>query len=132
MLRGIKHDEAFIYWWIVGPMLQKAIDKSQHDMELQDVFEAIVSRDMQLWTWVTADGIQAACVTQIITTPRKKICSMPLIGGSHMRDFLKVEESIVEWAREQGCVQLEGYCRDGWMRVLKNWKKVWTTMRRDI
>ncbi len=76
--------------------------------------------------------IEACCTTKIITYPRSRICAMPLIAGTKMKNWLSSEETIVAWAKERNCTQIEGYARDGWLRVLKHWSKVWTTIRRDI
>lgn len=133
MLVGILHDEVDDVWAIVAPLLQKAIDVSEQDFDIDDVYWDIVERNMQLWVWADKnDDIVAACVTQLINKPRKRICSIPLIGGKDMKSWILCEPAIIEWAKVNGCVQLEGYCRDGWFRILRNWRKVWTTMRRDI
>jgi len=57
---------------------------------------------------------------------------MLLVAGTGLKDFAKTQDIIADWARGQGCSQMECNGRDGWLRVLKNWKKVWTTIRRDI
>jgi hypothetical protein len=132
MLAGVTFENIMAVWPRVAPMLQRALDKSQHDMDIEDVFSSLRLRDMQLWVWVVDKEIKAAAVTQIINHPQRTICTIPLIGGSCMRDWLKVEDTIAAWAKEKGCTQLEGYARPGWLRVLKNWKAVWTTMRRDL
>lgn len=132
MLAGVLSSDVDNAWGEVAPMLQRALDKSQHDYDLDYVYNSIVCRDMQLWVWIEAGKIEAAAVTQIIDHPLKRICAMPLIGGRFMRHWLGSEDQFIAWAKAQGCTQIEGYCRDGWIRILKNWKKAWTTMRRDI
>lgn len=134
MLKGIPFTDIDGVWTTVSPWVQQSIDKSQHDYELDDILFRLYERDMQLWVWYEEEEIVACCVTTIIKWPRKKICSMPIIGGKAMNKWLtpEVEELFVQWAREQGCSQMEGYCRDGWLRLLPHWNKVWTTMRRSI
>jgi hypothetical protein len=119
-------------WLDVKPMLAKATIRSDGDFTPHDVFKDLVMNNMQLFIWRVNGKIEAACVVQIYIRNNKKICSMPLIAGKSMQDWLKVEDQLIKFAKQQGCCQLEGYCRDGWLRVLKNWRKVWTTMRRDI
>lgn len=132
MLHGIPHDQIDNVWGKVAPILQRAVDKSQHDYAIQDIYAALKQRDMQLWVWVENDAIEACCITQIISYPRRRICQMPFIAGNKMKNWLSTEETIVAWAKERGCSQFEGFARDGWLRVLKNWSKVWNTIRRDI
>lgn len=119
-------------WPIVEPMLAIAAERSDGDFTTDVVYQNLIFGHMQLFVWQVNEKISAACVTEIYSRRCKKVCSMPLIGGTDMKFWLKAEDELVKYAKEQGCSQLEGYCRDGWLRVLKNWKKVWVTMRRDI
>ena len=133
MLRGITFDRIEAVWPHVEGMLQKAVDKSQHDYLLEDIYFALLSRDMQLWVWIVGEDITACCVTMINNYPNRRVCQLPYIAGQGMGDWITLcEPVIVEWAKQRGCTQLEGFCRDGWLRVLKHWRKAWTTMRRDI
>lgn len=132
MLYGVPWYDIEIAWPQVEGFLQKAVDQSPGDRSVLDYKKEIEDAKAQLWVWIVDGNIRAACVTRIVEYPNRKVCAMPLIGGDSMKDWLLVEPQLIEWAKEQGCSQLEGYCRDGWLRVLKNWRKVWTTMRRDI
>ena len=132
MLIGLPAQELPQHWSVVAPMLQRALSKSQGDLRLEDLYTKIFERDMQLWGWLIEGEITACCVTQVLTFPGNKICSIPFIAGCGMKDWIHVEPQLVAWAKEQGCNQLEGYCRPGWVRMLRHWKQVWITMRRDI
>lgn len=134
MLQGIHTSQLDDVWPQVEGWVHAAVLKSQHDYTVQDIKEFIRNRSMQLWVWYEGDEIVACLVSTIIVFPRRKVCSLPFIGGRAMRKWLtsEVEEIVAQWAREQGCSQFEGYCRDGWLRLLPHWNKVWTTMRRNI
>jgi len=132
MLYYVKIEDLGKVWPLAAPLLQKAIDRSQHDCELEDYLEEAQLGVCQLFVWIKEETVTAACILRVSNRPRKRVCEMPLIAGTDMENWLLVEDKIVEWAKAQGCTQLEGYCRDGWLRVLKNWNKVWTTMRRDL
>jgi len=132
MLVGVLNTDIDEVWPIVSPLLQKAVDKGQGDFLLQDYYEALLLRNMQLWVWKPEEKITAACVTQILSYPRRKVCQILLLGGTGLKDWLKKENSLVEWAREQGCSQMEGFARDGWLGVLPHWVKCWNTIRRNI
>lgn len=119
-------------WGETEPLLQKAINVSQHDYDTNDVYHELFTGKMQLFVWVPEKAITAILITRISNRPRKKVCELPFIAGTDMKLWLEFEPYIVKFAQEQGCSELEGYCRDGWLRVLKNWRKVWTTMRREI
>lgn len=132
MLVGILSQDIDKVWLTVVPIVKRAIDKSQHDYTIENVYDAIKNRDMQLWVWYGEDKIEACLVSAIATFPNRRVCQLLFIAGIGLRDWLSSESIITEWARANGCSQLEGYARDGWLRVLKSWRKVWTTIRRDI
>ena len=42
------------------------------------------------------------------------------------------EAQIMAWGKANGCVELEGYARKGFMRVLTGWVFGWTFIRKPI
>ena len=119
-------------WESVAPLLQKAVDKGQHDYSLEDIKSCLLNRDMQLWVWVEENKIIACCITSVVIYPQRKICQLPYIAGAGLKQWLQHEDTIITWAKAQGCTKLEGFDRGGWLRVLKTWYKVWVTIRKDI
>lgn len=132
MLRGIRAEHVEEFWPQASVLLQKALDKSQGDYALNDVKKELLERDMQLWIWIEGHTLISCCVTKIVNYPQRLICQIPLIAGTKMRLWLQCEDVISAWAKEQGCTQLEGFSRDGWLKVLCHWRKAWTTIRRDL
>ena len=134
MFTGISKHHIPQIWDVVAPMLQKAINKSQKDYSVDDIFNFLMSDDMQLWAWLEDKKIIACCISQIVNYPQRKVCQLPYIAGSGLRRFLEAEEIIIKWAKMNDCTQLEGCARDGWLRIMqpRNWFKVWVTIRKDI
>lgn len=120
-------------WPVVVGELRRAIKRADGVMTEETVYEALLSRDMQLWTAWQDGELQAAAVTQIVSYPGKKVAAIPLIGGRKRNDWLLFQPQFEEWARANGCDALEGYARPGWLRVLSNdWRHCWTVIRRDL
>jgi hypothetical protein len=120
-------------WPHVASALRKAIKRADGVLTEQSVYEALLSRDMQLWTAWDGLDLEAAAVTQIVIYPGKKVAAIPLIGGSKRNDWLCFQPQFEEWARANGCDALEGYARPGWLRVLTgDWRHCWTVIRRDL
>lgn len=113
-------------------MLKRAVDRGQHDYNLEDILNLLLNRDMQLWVWVKEQKIIACCVTMVVVYPQRKVCQLPYIAGAGLRQWLECEETIIKWAKANGCTKLEGFDRGGWLRVLTGWYKVWVTIRKDI
>lgn len=83
--------------------------------------------------WVAIDGVvKMALVTELIDTSQGRECFLRLIGGYDRGEWLPFLANVIEWARAQGCVALEGTMRPGWERVLPDWKKTAVVLRREI
>ncbi len=83
-----------------------------------DVLMLVLQGQFKPWLVVEGDEIFAVMLTAIITYPRSKWCSVFLVAGSRMEEWLMAWTDIVEsYAREQGCDKIEGYGRPGWERV---------------
>jgi len=132
MLTGIQAAHVEELWPQVAGLLQKALAKGQGDYILDDVKKELLERDAQLWAWIEDGIVLGCCTTRIVNYSQSRVCQIPLIAGTKMRKWLQCEDVIATWAREKGCTQLEGFSRDGWIRVLRHWRKAWTTMRRDL
>lgn len=131
-LTGVVAADIEHVWPVIAPLLQRAVDKSQGDMSVDDIRDALTKRDMQLWVWTENTEITACLVTQIVDYPRRRVCQMPFIAGRSMKLWLACESMIAAWAKEHDCTQLEGFARKGWLRVLPHWRQAWTTIRKDI
>lgn len=115
----------------VAPMLEPAIDQSDGRWGLYDVISAILQGHMHLWLAVDED-IVAAMVTRFIDYPRMRACGLMFIGGKAREMWLDHEDRVCEWAQGQGCAELEGYARKGWLRILPHWDTHWTFITRKI
>jgi len=130
-ITGIPSKDIDTYWSAVEPLLKKATDRGT-DYLIVDLYEQIDNGTMQLWVAFDDKEILAACTTKIITYPRLRVCGLTHIGGKGMRDWLRFEPIVSEWAKEHGCSHLEGYARPGWLRVLKHWATAWTVIRKEL
>ena len=93
-----------------------------------DIVSGIYSGKMQFWP------AQNACaITEIITYPRNKVLHIFLAGGE-MEQIVDMDESAVEFAKQQGCTGMTIAGRRGWARVLlnKGWTEAFTTLSKDI
>lgn len=114
-------------------MLKPAIDQSDGRWSLWDVVAGLLAGGMHLWVLLENDKITAACVTRFIQYPQMKALGLQFIGGKGaLRAILAHEDDMKEWARTQGCTELEGYARKGWLKYLTHWKPSWTFITRRI
>ena len=106
--------------------LLKALARTDNFNEA-DVLQMLLAGHMQLWHCDTA-----ACVGQVITYPKLKVYSFPLVAGVGRDEWLHFQDDIAKWAKQHGCSQFEGYARRGWLRVLTDWTEKHTVIRKDI
>lgn len=116
----------------VQPMLQPAIDLSDGRWDLWSVIGGLLSGQMQLWVSLNDGKPEAAMVTRVVDYPKLRVLSLPFLGGSGMRNWLKFEPQIMAFAKAHGCKEMEGYARLGFKRVLKGWIFSWSFMRRPL
>lgn len=130
MLLGIPHDQVNFYWGQCAPFIERALDESPKDFTLTDIYLAVCERNMQLWVWIEDERILAVLVTEVVKYPQKTVCLMLLGAGSKIVSWID-DETIYEWARDQGCDEMEIYGRKGWGRAL-GWKAIATHFRREL
>jgi hypothetical protein len=121
-------------WGEVKPLLEPAVYLTNGSWLITDVLSRLISNDADLWI-IRQDGeITGACVAMATSHPSKRIYSLTFIGGVGLRDWLKYEEVIGDWAKVQGCTAMEGCDARGgaWARVLPHWQKAHTIIRRDL
>ncbi len=117
---GIPQSAIDSMWHMVVDHLHKGLEYSNGEIAVEDIYDGLKSRDMQLWAGISDSGECVACmVSEIINYPRMKVCRMIVVGGSHMKLWLDYQHTFMEWARENGCDRVEAYCRDGMMRRLE-------------
>lgn len=116
--------------------MQSVMDRRSWDgnLALTDVLEQLLNGGYQLWYSERDDEIEAMLITQILQHPRKKILALPFIAGVNRDNWLPFKDTICRFARSNGCVELEGYFRPGWLRVLKGtgWDFNWTHGRMKL
>lgn len=120
-------------WAICGPMLAKAVRK-ENPYTLEDYKKGLKTGAFQLWAWIENNKIACCGITCILNYPTKKILSLPVVGGAALKMWKEPAQKVMaEWGKKNGCEKMEGYAiRKGWLRVLPNWKPVWTTIQRDL
>jgi len=130
-----------VTWPYVKDFIQKPLDTSMGERNIEDVYYSLIHGQQQLWVGAdNEDGIFGICITEILEYPNFKALSMPFIGTKPHTikkwfDYGMGDDSpIIKWARELGIKRIEGYARDGWLRLTQkyNFKKYYTVITRDI
>lgn len=95
------------------PFLWRFEDETRA-VSAEQILAAAQASKQQIWcSWKT--GIDSVAVTEILETPKGKVCQIVAYVGDRtgMNDLLAAGS---EWAKSIGCVALRVSGRKGWLR----------------
>ena len=130
-----------VTWPYVKDLVQKPIDRTLGERNVDDIYYSLIHEQLTLWVAVDKeDGIIGIMITQILFHPQYKVLALPLIGAKpHTINkwFLKSWEKdspLLQYARENNCKRIEGYARDGWLKMIEKigFKKYNTVVTKDV
>lgn len=104
-------------WAQVEPMLLGALKKNIPLWNTDDILEAVMKDEMQLWIAYDDDDkkLLGSVITQILVYPRGKLVNVFLLGGNNIKMWKdKMAEKIEAFAREEKCLYLQAIGRKGW------------------
>lgn len=96
----------FAFQWI-----SRALEHANGERSLEDVKAELESGSKQLWLHTTDDIFDFCIVTHIIEHPDKKTCEIVYSGGVGMLASLGELTEIEDWARLQGCTDIQAIGR---------------------
>ncbi len=108
-------------WAALIPFIQKAIDRSDGEMNLDDVYIESILGTSQLWAVHDGFETKAIGVTRIILFPQKKICRVVLFSGNGLKQMLPLWPKFEAWAIKEGCESIEWFGRKGFVKVMKQY-----------
>ena len=104
-------------WDKVEGHIKRGLER-QSEYCSEDILEGLCNSSMQLWCWQTHYDIHAAMVTTIQFDDEKKWCLLLCIGGDSMSEWAPRLPIVEEWAKGEGCTEMQIYGRIGWARQL--------------
>lgn len=128
-------------WPYVKDLVQKPLDRTLGERNLEDVYNSLIHGQTILWIAANKEeGIMGVMITQIVYHPQYKVLALPLIGAKpHTINkwFLKSWEKdspLLQYARENNCKRIEGYARDGWLKMIEKigFKKYNTVVTKEV
>ena len=120
-ISGIPNDRIDDVWDSVKGFIEMGNSKSRQEMGIEDIYEKLINRDMQLWVLEDEQAnILSVLTTEIVLYPKMKTCRIVTLGGKGMdnwaEEFLEVLE---QWAIKNDCVAMETGCRKGFIKKLE-------------
>lgn len=134
VLLGIPAEAAITLWPSVLPFVEQYFAKSkEHRYNADDLLNAVLDRDMQLWVIDNDEGIETVVLTEILNYPRVRECNVFMISGkmTAREDWKEVVEEVVQWAAAQGCHYISSMARRGSEKAM-GWETRQTYIVRTI
>lgn len=125
-INGNREESLKDEWKRVEHYITDALEYADNSHNPIDIFERILDTKLQLWS-----GEKSAMVTEIEHYPNFRVCRIFLAGGD-MTELLEMEKDITKWAKSKGCNKIQIAGRKGWERVLKEYKKQFVVLNKDI
>lgn len=108
-------------WELAEPFIAKAIPHTHGRYELEDVLDALLHYNHDLWLVFNEEGIQGALVTAIKQYPRKRYLDLAFIGGENGHSWKDQMLDILQrWAYDNSCDGIEASARLGWQKIFKD------------
>ena len=120
-----------LVWKDAAPLLSKAIEYSDGKETIENLYQRVRARDMQLWV-VFSYEMEAALVTRIDQHPAKKVLSIPYLGGTGADRWLDNLGIIEDFAKAQGCEAVEIMGRKGWQKLLPDYDPIHVVIRKVL
>jgi hypothetical protein len=131
-IRQVTPAELAYHWRRIEPMFASALQFAVGRYEPIDLL-VLAGRGVYQGWFIEEDApgngklpkIIAVVLTTLVVYPRRKCCSIFLIAGDRMAEWIDdLVETMATYAREQGCDHLEGQGRNGWGRVVPSYRRI--------
>jgi hypothetical protein len=117
-------------WPLVEDYLRGAAEYTHGRYQVEDIFDAVVEYDHQLWVAFDEEKIKGAVVTNFVHYPKKKYLCMSFCGGVELDKWKDPMLKILQqWATDNHCDGIEATARPGWTKIFKTdgHKALWHT-----
>lgn len=121
-IRGIPAPMVERFWPLAEPYIKRALDHTSGEFSPADIKMYCKDRAIQLWLVSENERVIGAATTEIVIYPQRKHCRVVTLGGSKAVEWLPLlENTLLEWARTQGCGAMEAFVRKGFVPVLNGY-----------
>ena len=99
--------------------LLSALHYGTGERSFEDLVQECRDGEKQIWMHTVGDKFNATVITQISLFPGKKTCEILYLGGDTVLEHLGDIKEIEDFAREQGCHDIQAIGRPGWVRAMR-------------
>jgi len=120
LIEGIKGESVEVWWPLVEEYLNTALEYSLGEYGIDDIKNACISKNMQLWVKIGKQA-KGAFVTKIAKYPQKNLLVVILLGGDEFQEWRDEADALLNaFGKENNCEYVELFGRKGWGKMLKD------------
>lgn len=101
-------------WPQVSPWISAALAHGGGGYTLSDIYENLLSRQMQLWQITDGSSLLAVAVTQAWMQPRVRVFDILAVGGRNVAAWEHLIDDLVSYAQSKGFDEVRAHGRLGW------------------
>lgn len=134
MIEGIKGESVEVWWPLVEEYLNTALEYSLGEYSIDDIKNACISKNMQLWVKIGKQA-KGAFVTKIAKYPQKNLLIVILLGGDEFQEWRDEADALLNaFGKQNNCEYVELFGRKGWGKMLKDidYKEVTRLFAKEI
>lgn len=122
VISAAKPEMVEMLWHIVGPMLDRAVQHSNGELDLEVIKEQLIAKEMLLLLVNREDKIIAAfALERRDFDTGKSVLVVTTAGGEGLEDWKEELDKVLNsLAKEHGCEDIYIVGRAGWVRSLKH------------
>lgn len=94
-------------WEFVEKDLARAIVHNNNESDMADLWRSLVTGSHTLWVVWDGLDIQACLTTFVCDYEKRRSLFICLLAGRGMKDFIKLEPELAEFAKSIGCQAIE-------------------------
>ena len=113
------------------PMIARAVARAG-DWTADAIWDGLRSGLMLLWLITDGTDVKAIAVTELIATPKEKLCRITLCAGRERAVWTHLIADIERFAAGEGCTALRIEGRRGWARIFKDYRQPFVTLEKRI
>lgn len=125
MIVTIVPQEAIDFMWPqCEPHLSRAVERASEMFDVSDIYLGAKMGYYGLWVVMEGEQVIASYSTRMVSYPKRKALVIDFMGGDRLNEWLpQMVEVTGDFAKLNGCSNLEAYGRHGWKRPLAklNW-----------
>lgn len=114
----LTYDQLFEAWEHIRPLLDKAAQHTNGEMEVDDVLPSADNGNLAVFVMLHKGKIVLALAVEIQSHAHKTILNIVLAGGTHFRQWHDLfSEKVLQFGRECGATYVTARCRPSAMRL---------------